>query len=248
VKSYLEYDVLVKSLIPAPAAVFALFLLWMAWTPHAYTQAAVAPPTGGIGHAVTGTVPGAAGPVRPPTGTVPNINSPVPSRVNPSSVNPSSANAGSNDSHHHKHHHDAYGPVWLAVPVPYPVEPSVTNNDADDADAEDDSNYQGGPTVFDRRGDGADSYVPPVEDMTPAHRSNRGDDTPDAPPQPTLLVFKDGHKLEVGNYAIIGQTLFDMTPGHVRRVPLAEIDLEATQQQNEEHGVSFQLPMSSQAN
>jgi hypothetical protein len=63
-----------------------------------------------------------------------------------------------------------------------------------------------------------------------------------------MLVFKDGHKLEVGNYAIIGQTLFDMTPGHARKVPLADLDLEATRRQNDDRGITFQLPISSKAN
>jgi hypothetical protein len=62
------------------------------------------------------------------------------------------------------------------------------------------------------------------------------------------LVFKDGRKLEVGNYAIVGSTLFDLTPGHPRKVALSDLDLDATRQQNDEHGVIFQLPPSAQAN
>ncbi len=77
------------------------------------------------------------------------------------------------------------------------------------------------------------------------------DADPPAPataPEPTLLVFKDGHQLEVGNYAIVGNTLFDLTPGHVRKVALADLDLDATRKQNDDHGVTFQLPPSQQAN
>jgi hypothetical protein len=128
------------------------------------------------------------------------------------------------------------------------VDASGYNDATDDPDAEDNSNYQGGPTVFDRRGDGADSYVPPEEDVGPVHSANGGYDRASDPPQPTVLVFKDGHKLEVGNYAIIGQTLLDMTPGHSRKVPLADLDLDATRDQNEVRGLTFQLPMSAQAN
>ena len=65
---------------------------------------------------------------------------------------------------------------------------------------------------------------------------------------PTLLIFKDGRKLELGNYAIIGQTLFDLSPGHVRKIALAGLDLEATRQQNDNRGISFQLPSPPQAN
>jgi len=68
------------------------------------------------------------------------------------------------------------------------------------------------------------------------------------PSAPTLLVFKDGHQLEVENYAIVGQTLFDLTPGHRRKVALADLDLTATEQQNDDRGIDFHVPGSSMAN
>ena len=64
----------------------------------------------------------------------------------------------------------------------------------------------------------------------------------------TVLVFRDQHQNEIQNYAIVGQTLFDLTPGHSRKVALADLDLEATQKQNDDRGVSFQIPPASQAN
>lgn len=70
---------------------------------------------------------------------------------------------------------------------------------------------------------------------------------PDAP-QPTLLVFKDGHQLEILNYAIVQQTLLDLTPGHARKVALTDLDLEATRTENENRGVTFQVPAFPQAN
>jgi hypothetical protein len=241
--SFLEYDFGVNRLIPVSVALF-VFSVFLA--PRGYAQFNT--PGAPTGHIVTGTAPSVTGPVRPPTGPVrpptgivPNVNSLVPSRVTPNS------GAG---SHHHHHHKAEFGPVWYAVPVPYPVDGIDSNDAADNPDENDSDNYQGGPTVFDRRGDGADSYVPPVDDVSSSRVAGRTQDATsnaDAP-QPTTLVFKDGHKLEVINYAIIGAMLFDMTPGHARKVPLADLDLEATQEQNEERGVTFQLPMSSQAN
>ncbi len=65
---------------------------------------------------------------------------------------------------------------------------------------------------------------------------------------PTVLVFKDGHQSEVENYAIFGQTLFDLTPGHRRKIALADLDLVATEKQNDDRGVTFQLPPGTQAN
>lgn len=154
------------------------------------------------------------------------------------------------DGNERRRHHDGqnFAPLLYAVPVPY----AVDNSMAGDSNTEDDSNYQGGPTIFDRRGSGASSYVPRVRDVPPAHQEQTtAEDAPaDTEPaqEPTLLVFKDGHKLEVTNYAILGVTLFDLTPGHARKVTLADLDLEATRKQNDDRGVNFQLPQSALAN
>jgi len=58
----------------------------------------------------------------------------------------------------------------------------------------------------------------------------------------TVLIFKDGHQIEVGNYAIVGTTLYDLSGGHSRKVELADLDLEATLKENDQRGVEFQLP------
>ncbi len=66
---------------------------------------------------------------------------------------------------------------------------------------------------------------------------------PQAPPEPAIiLIFKDGHRAQVFNYAIMGDTLYDLSGGHSRKIPLAELDLEATTKLNEENGVDFRLP------
>jgi hypothetical protein len=156
------------------------------------------------------------------------------------------------DGRQRHHHFVPYAPpVFYAVPLPYAVDVGATEDDAGPNADDRDANYQGGPTVFDRRGSGPDSYIPPVRNAPAPRSADRTDDATAAAPdplEPTMLIFKDGHKLEVGNYAIIGQTLFDMTPGHARKVPLADLDLEATRRQNDERGITFQLPISSRAN
>jgi hypothetical protein len=163
------------------------------------------------------------------------------------------------DGHHRRHHYVQYAPPAVyAVPVPYAVDIAATDPDNyDEAGAEDrDADYQGGPTIFDRRGSGASSYVPPVRDLSAPHHVQRADvqRADDDPPsaevaqEPTLLIFKDGRKVEVGNYAILGETLFDLTPGHSRKVALADLDIEATRKMNDDRGVAFQLPPSPQAN
>src|SRR5207253_5791144 len=67
---------------------------------------------------------------------------------------------------------------------------------------------------------------------------------PVAPEPPTILVFKDGHKIEIGNYAIVGETLYNMS-GDYRsfKIALASLDLDATVKANEERGLEFHLPV-----
>jgi hypothetical protein len=90
-----------------------------------------------------------------------------------------------------------------------------------------------------------------------------GDSSPDAgadaapdaaplePPEPvvvqpsTVLVFKDGHRSEVVNYAIVGDTLFDFSGDRTHKIAIADLDLAATQKANDASGVEFKLPPTS---
>jgi hypothetical protein len=58
----------------------------------------------------------------------------------------------------------------------------------------------------------------------------------------TVLVFKDGHTVDVHNYAIIGQTLWNLNEQIARKIPLSELDLDATVKANDDRGIPFKLP------
>ena len=58
----------------------------------------------------------------------------------------------------------------------------------------------------------------------------------------TVFIFKDGHKLETQNYAIQGQTLFDFSNNQLRKIKLADLDLDATRKANDELGINVRLP------
>jgi hypothetical protein len=137
---------------------------------------------------------------------------------------------------------------------------------------------QGGPTIFDRRGSGtlAPNDYQPARSAAPVPRprsesavvhpapvtaeSATNDEVlatkaeapataPAVSAQPaTILVFKDGHKLEVGNYAIVGSYLFDLTSGHRMKIALSDLDLAATQKANEHEGIDFSVPHSPDGN
>jgi hypothetical protein len=64
---------------------------------------------------------------------------------------------------------------------------------------------------------------------------------PEPPAPPTVLIFRDGHQDEVHNYAIAGQTLWIFSQERARKVPLADLDLDATRQANEQRGVEFSV-------
>jgi hypothetical protein len=58
----------------------------------------------------------------------------------------------------------------------------------------------------------------------------------------TVLVFKDGHRVEVHNYAIIGGTLWDLGEHFSKKISLADLDLDVTTRLNDERGIPFKLP------
>jgi hypothetical protein len=171
-----------------------------------------------------------------------------------------------------RHSHRGFGfanPFFgnvFAVPYAYPayvMEPGV-----DDSMEEED--YRGGPTIFDRRGPGTDEYGAQDHRSREARRREHElrDQEEDyraelkTKPQPqesvqpqevteqprTVLVFKDGHELEVANYAIVGSTLYDLSDNRARKVALAELDLSATVKHNDDRGVDFRLPSATRAN
>jgi hypothetical protein len=58
----------------------------------------------------------------------------------------------------------------------------------------------------------------------------------------TVLVFRDEHKQEVKNYAIVGQMLWNFAPQHTQKIPLSDLDIPATTKANDERGVDFHVP------
>ena len=59
----------------------------------------------------------------------------------------------------------------------------------------------------------------------------------------TALVFRDQHVEEVRNYAIAGGTLWVLNDHQAgKKIPLAQLDLDATVKMNDDRGVDFQVP------
>jgi hypothetical protein len=65
---------------------------------------------------------------------------------------------------------------------------------------------------------------------------------PSEPPAPaTVLVLRDGKQVETTNYAVMDQTLWNFSARPVQKIPLASIDLPASQKANSARGVDFSL-------
>jgi len=58
----------------------------------------------------------------------------------------------------------------------------------------------------------------------------------------TILIFRDQHRQEVRNYAIVGQTLWNFSPQHTQKIPIADLDVAATVKANEDQGITFRVP------
>jgi hypothetical protein len=62
----------------------------------------------------------------------------------------------------------------------------------------------------------------------------------------TILVFHDGHQMEVQNYAVAGNVVWVFGDQTARKIPLSDLDLDVTQKLNADRGVEFTA--SAQAN
>ena len=58
---------------------------------------------------------------------------------------------------------------------------------------------------------------------------------------PVVLVYRDGHRVEVQNYAIVGETMWVLDERNSSKIPLSDLDLEATRRENRGN-LRFSLP------
>jgi hypothetical protein len=67
------------------------------------------------------------------------------------------------------------------------------------------------------------------------------DDQPAAetPAIPTTLIFRDGQRREIQNYAVVGQTFWILDETNATAIALSELDIAATRVENERRGIRF---------
>jgi hypothetical protein len=170
--------------------------------------------------------------------------------------------------HHHLDGSTYVVPAYIPYAVPYAVEGDDANDDYDGADdgaqAPPDLDYSQSRHISKdaahRRsvqgsgvaGNGGPAVGPEDEDAIDAPRGSfPAKDAPENLAEPitvqpdTVLIFKDGHRSEVVNYAIVGDTLFQFVDGRARKILLSDLDLPATLKINEDQGVDFTVPQAS---
>ena len=151
----------------------------------------------------------------------------------------------------HRHHRNdlTYLPVGVPAYIPYGV-PYAAEVDEDGPYDSEDGDYAPYESVR--------AEKRPVVKRSPPRilgKATNNDDEPApraATPEPveepvvaqpsTVLVYKDGHRSDVVNYAIVGDTLFDFGEGRTHKILLADLDLPATEKANDYRGVDFKVP------
>ena len=123
-------------------------------------------------------------------------------------------------------------PAYIPYAVPYAEE-------ADDDSLDVDYVHAPGP-----RNPAPPSKRAGDRDSAPKADASAKPEDPVAAQPSTVLVFKDGHKSDVVNYAIVGDTLFDFGAGRTHKILLADLDLPATRKANDDRGIDFQIPAS----
>jgi hypothetical protein len=78
---------------------------------------------------------------------------------------------------------------------------------------------------------GAPSVAPPQPAPAPEVK----------PGEPTVLVFRNGKRQEVTNYAIMGDALYVFDQGK-KKIALADLDIPATVKANDDRGREFKVP------
>ena len=97
---------------------------------------------------------------------------------------------------------------------------------------------------------GESSEPQPARTGSPAQAEGHGTSVhAQAPSQlpPAVLVFSDGHQEEAAKYTIVGMTIWIKTDywrtgSWVRKIPISDLNLDATLHLNQERGAKFNLP------
>jgi hypothetical protein len=142
----------------------------------------------------------------------------------------------------------AYYPVYVPYTVPVVLDEEPVAQPDTRALTEDEADEPPALTVFEHRAKSSPALLSraPIDESRVYHPAPTPLTEASAERQAPaiVLIYKDGHQREVQNYAIMGNTLYDIGSFVAQKIPLAELNLKATLKANDERGVEFSLPAS----
>jgi hypothetical protein len=164
---------------------------------------------------------------------------------------------GFHNGGHHGHHRGqgfvnggfAYAyPVYVPVEPDYETGPDMSTYDLPSGNAMDREMWSRAAEREDRSIDRRDDYAAGREDARAQVKDMREQQKEEAQlpadnETQLVLIMKDGTRVELGNYAIVGSTFYDLVH-HAKKYLVADLDLSKTQKANEDMGFDFKLPAS----
>ena len=85
-----------------------------------------------------------------------------------------------------------------------------------------------------------------AQEVPPAPSVQEVPRTPSTAPTsqvPVVVVLKDGRRIEAPGYALVGTTLWILTPQNSTKIQLSDVDTEATRTANLERGIDVVIPV-----
>jgi predicted TIM-barrel fold metal-dependent hydrolase len=152
------------------------------------------------------------------------------------------------DSHRHRHFYPYGYPYYSWYADPFYLGGDYQNSGYSDSYSEQDGSVVTDPNRYDQAPSPEDNGLQrDVQALSGKIDRLQADvearNAPKSDPEPlTALVFRDQHVLEVRNYAISGGTLWVMSEQGAKKIPLSQLDLDATAKMNDDRGVDFQVP------
>jgi hypothetical protein len=85
-----------------------------------------------------------------------------------------------------------------------------------------------------------------AQEVAPAPSVQEVPPTPSTAPTsqvPVVVVLKDGRRIEAPGYALVGTSLWILTPQNATKIQLSDVDTEATRTANLERGIDVVIPV-----
>jgi hypothetical protein len=128
-------------------------------------------------------------------------------------------------------------PVFLPYPVSAPYSQAAEQNSSPVAYQEDDLSGQ-----VERLTDEVERLREEQASREQPRQAVLQSKTPfEEKPATPVVVFRDGQRSEVQNFAVVGQTLWVFTVQGAQKIRISDLDVEATKEVNADRGIDFRL-------